>query len=139
MSLPTNFTDAVLNTAQNTRRKYRMTQNQDGTVSFEDVTVYSTQGSNFGASQINATNGKVNELESKLEMTVSGTLNSGAESITLSSNKITANSIIDPYFWVETGSAIEPVSYATITVTTGQVVMTFDALDYDLQVGIIVR
>ena len=61
--LPTNFTDDVLNTDVNTKRKYRMINNGDGTVSFEDVTNYTTEGSNLGSGEVNricaAINGKV--------------------------------------------------------------------------------
>ena len=35
--LPTNFKDDIINAEINERRKYRMIQNDDGTVSFEDV------------------------------------------------------------------------------------------------------
>lgn len=59
-TLPTNFKDDILNASMNGKRRYRMTQNSDGTVSFEDVTTYDQVGSNFGAGQINATNTAVN-------------------------------------------------------------------------------
>ena len=61
--LNTNFKDDVLNADSNTKRKYRMIDNGDGTVSFEDVTDYTTVGSGFGAGAVNnickAINGKV--------------------------------------------------------------------------------
>ena len=65
-TLPTNYVDAVLNADVNTKRKYNMITNSDGTVSFEDVTDYSTEGSNFGAVNINETNVAVNQLNTDL-------------------------------------------------------------------------
>lgn len=47
-------------------RKYRMVDNGDGTFSFEDVTTYSQEGDMFGATEINATNAKVNENENAI-------------------------------------------------------------------------
>ena len=63
MALPTNFKDDVLDASVNELRKYNMINNPDGSVSFEDITVYTRVGSSFGMQQINETNGKVNELE----------------------------------------------------------------------------
>lgn len=58
--LPVNFQDDILNASMNGKRRYRMTQNSDGTVSFEDVTDYDQVGNNFGGAQINQTNTAVN-------------------------------------------------------------------------------
>lgn len=65
--LKTTYKDDLLNTSVNEKRKYNMIQNADGTVSFEDVTTYSQIGDSFGAVDINATNKKVNEVNSNLE------------------------------------------------------------------------
>ena len=43
-------------------RKYQMIQNDDGTVSFRDVTVYTQDGDIFSADDINATNRAVNAI-----------------------------------------------------------------------------
>ena len=59
--LPTNFKDDILATQMAGKRRYRIIQNDDGTVSLEDVTDYSRVGNDFGAAQINATNMAVNE------------------------------------------------------------------------------
>ena len=59
--LPTNFKDDIF-ASGTTTRKYNMTENQDNTVSFEDVTDYRQNGSNFGAGEHNATNAKINEI-----------------------------------------------------------------------------
>ena len=64
--LKTNYKDDVLDTSKNEKRKFRMIQNDDGTVSFEDATEYTQQGDNFGAADINATNAKINEQSQSL-------------------------------------------------------------------------
>lgn len=45
------------------RRKYRMTENADGTISLDDVTQYKQVGDVFSSDDINATNKAVNTLE----------------------------------------------------------------------------
>lgn len=60
-TLPVDFKDDVLNEQMGGRRKYRMINNPDGTVSFDDVTTYDQVGSDFGQAQVNATNQAVNE------------------------------------------------------------------------------
>lgn len=60
-NLPVNFKDDIL-AASNPKRKYQQTFNSDGSVSLEDVTVYTQQGSDFGASQVNQTNGAINNI-----------------------------------------------------------------------------
>lgn len=60
-TLPTNFKDDILDTSVNTRRRYRMYENTDGTIELEDVTEYSQVGDEFSAGQINATNTEVNK------------------------------------------------------------------------------
>lgn len=64
MALPTNFIDDIL-ASSNLKRKYKMVNNPDGTVSFDDVTQYQQIGSEFGAKQINETNGGINEINNK--------------------------------------------------------------------------
>ena len=64
--LKTNYVDDVLDAEKNQLRKYQMITNDDGTVSFVDATDYLTQGTNFGAKDINDTNGAVNELNNSL-------------------------------------------------------------------------
>lgn len=66
ITLKTDYKDDVLDTNKNTQRKYQMIQNEDGTVSFVDVTEYSQEGDSFGSSDINATNLAIEELNSKL-------------------------------------------------------------------------
>lgn len=59
--LRTDFQDDILNSSMDEKRRYKLIQNSDGTVSLEDVSVYDQVGSEFGAAQINATNEEVNE------------------------------------------------------------------------------
>ena len=60
-NLPVNFKDDIL-ASSNTKRKYRQTANDDSTVSFEDVTNYSQEGSRFGAKEVNQTNTAINNI-----------------------------------------------------------------------------
>lgn len=53
MALRTDHKDDILDLTQNTQRKYRMITNDDGTVSFVDMTVYSQVGDSFGAAELN--------------------------------------------------------------------------------------
>lgn len=66
--LKTNYVDDKLDTSKNQLRKYNMTTNDDGTVSFVDVTTYTTQGTSFGAKDVNDTNAAINELNLKMEL-----------------------------------------------------------------------
>lgn len=58
--LRTDYKDDVLNINTNERRKYRMINNSDGTISFEDVTDYVQNGDSFGSSDLNAITERVN-------------------------------------------------------------------------------
>ena len=59
-TVPVNFKDDIMNSAMGGKRRYRMINNSDGTISLEDVTTYDQVGSTFGAAQMNATNKAVN-------------------------------------------------------------------------------
>lgn len=61
ITLPTNYRDDILNSSAEGKRKYVMSYNQDGTVSFEDVTAYDQVGSDFGAGDINTANEAINQ------------------------------------------------------------------------------
>lgn len=60
--LPINFKDDIINEDVNEKRKYRMIQNDDGTVSFDDVTEYIQIGDSFGEKEVVETNNTVNKL-----------------------------------------------------------------------------
>ena len=66
-NLRTDYRDDVLDASVNTKRKFNMITNSDGTVSFEDVTEYSQVGDSYGSTDINETNGAVNELSVKFK------------------------------------------------------------------------
>lgn len=57
MALKTNYQNDVFSG----KRKYELTNNPDGTISLDDVTVYNKTGDVFNADDINATNRAVNE------------------------------------------------------------------------------
>ena len=63
--LPVDFKDDIINEEVNERRKYRMIQNGDETVSFEDVTDYLQRGSLFGSKEVLDTNRTVNNIITK--------------------------------------------------------------------------
>lgn len=61
-ALKTNYSDSEFEG----RKKFRMTDNGDNTVSFQDVTNYSAVGSEYSAADINATNTLINSLTNGL-------------------------------------------------------------------------
>lgn len=61
MALSTNFKDSVLKDTTG-KRKYKMTTDSNGYVSFEDVTEYSQEGSSYGAKEINEERKEINSL-----------------------------------------------------------------------------
>jgi hypothetical protein len=65
--LKTNYVDDVLDTTKNQLRKYQQIQNDDGTVSFVDVTEYTQVGTSFGAKDINDTNAAINDVNVNLD------------------------------------------------------------------------
>lgn len=91
--LKTTYKDDVLNTSANEKRKYNMITNEDGTVSLVDVTDYSQVGDSFGAADINATNKKVNELNTNLT-TLSNALNGNVVLVDTGTNYRTLNTNI---------------------------------------------
>lgn len=64
-TLPVNFKDDILSSGMGGKRRYNLIQNDDGTVSLEDVTDYTQIGSDFGAAQVNQTNEAVNQSADK--------------------------------------------------------------------------
>lgn len=63
MALRTDYKDDILDISKNEKRKYNMITNSDGTVSFEDVTVYSQVGDTFGAADVNKITDALNNTE----------------------------------------------------------------------------
>lgn len=60
--LSNDYRDDILSSEMNGKRRYNMIHNDDGTVSFEDVTEYDQTGDNFNAGLINAITSNINEL-----------------------------------------------------------------------------
>lgn len=58
--LLTNFKDDILAESMEGRRRYQMITNEDGTVSFVDVTEYAQVGSEFGQAEVNAIHREIN-------------------------------------------------------------------------------
>ena len=58
--LLTNFKDDILAESMEGRRRYQMITNEDGTVSFVDVTEYEQVGSEFGQAEINVIHRAIN-------------------------------------------------------------------------------
>lgn len=81
--LKTNYVDDVLDTTKNQLRKYQQIQNDDGTVSFVDVTEYTQVGTSFGAKDINDTNAAINEVNGKLNSMVKWTTQEASKRLLL--------------------------------------------------------
>lgn len=71
MALRTDFKDSVLKDTTG-NKKYKMTNNNDNTVSFTDVTEYSQEGSSYGAKEINEEREAINSIISPKTRTVKG-------------------------------------------------------------------
>lgn len=87
--LKTNYVDDVLDTTKNQLRKYQQIQNDDGTVSFVDVTKYTQVGTSFGAKDINDTNAAINDVNGKLNKFVTEKVELGSDVILNKSSNFT--------------------------------------------------
>nr|DAS98583.1 MAG TPA: hypothetical protein [Caudoviricetes sp.] len=65
MSLKTDYQDAMY-----AKRKFRMENNSDGTVSLTDATSYTQEGTPFGANDVNAITKSVNALYQETIVTI---------------------------------------------------------------------
>lgn len=65
MSLKTDYKDAMY-----AKRKFRMENNSDGTVSLSDATSYTQEGTPFGANDVNAITKSVNALYQETIVTI---------------------------------------------------------------------
>lgn len=96
-------------------RKYNMTNNSDGTVSFTDVTVYSQMGDLIGAKEFNEIGIELNNVNTVtfVDVPKSGWSSSApySQTITVESMKDTFNPIYDLYINedvnAETGAALK--------------------------------
>lgn len=74
--------------------------------------------------------------EAKAINFLSATLAVGETSLTFTSPLIKSTSLIDPYYFAESGATVEPISFTECTVSNGSLTMTFDAQDQALTIGI---
>jgi hypothetical protein len=79
MALKENYKDDILDVSVNTKRKYRITENSDGTISLDDETVYTQEGDSFGASDMNAMAHAINNTSSDAEHTSYDNTTSGLQ------------------------------------------------------------
>ena len=70
--LPVDYVQDVIDTSVTSKRKYILITNADGTTSLDDVTVYVLKGSDFGADDINTTNGTINDIIDAIENILNG-------------------------------------------------------------------
>ena len=68
LDLRVDYQDDILDSSVNTKRKYNIIENEDGTKSLEDVSVYTQNGDSFGAVDINKTNQAVLDLNQSLSV-----------------------------------------------------------------------
>lgn len=73
--------------------------------------------------------GAINEVADTLGVMLEGTLEAGQTSLTLQNDHITSGSMFDFY------SEVPPTS---VTVSTGQVVLTFDEQETDMNVKVVI-
>lgn len=66
LDLRVDYQDDILDASVNTKRKYNIIENADGTKSLEDVSVYTQTGDTFGAVDVNKTNQAILDLNQSL-------------------------------------------------------------------------
>lgn len=123
--LKTNYVDDVLDTTKNQLRKYQQIQNDDGTVSFVDVTEYTQVGTSFGAKDINDTNAAINDVNRKLEAKI-GYMDSQNGTKIINNNGsyiIQSNGYIRTYF--DTSPGAVRVNNVTYIYFGSSIIMTF--------------
>lgn len=64
-TIPVNYLDDILSASMNGKRKWKLTDNGDGTVTLEDVSEYDQVGSVFGAGALNTLGQAVNDSVDK--------------------------------------------------------------------------
>jgi hypothetical protein len=126
--LKTNYVDDVLDTNKNQLRKYQQIQNDDGTVSFVDVTEYTQVGTSFGAKDINDTNAAINDVNGKLtKITHYSGITANNQYVVNSNN----SAIIDDYIFINvTINGTIPTSWTDIATLD-------DAVNYTAVVGML--
>ena len=98
-TLKTDYTDDVLNASKNKLRKYQQITNDDGTVSFVDVTDYTTVGSELAASNINAITTQINTNTSAIS-TLNESLTAKADEDGTERIRVTKDVSLDDYSFI---------------------------------------
>lgn len=126
--LKTNYVDDVLDTTKNQLRKYQQIQNDDGTVSFVDVTEYTQVGTSFGAKDINDTNAAINDVNGKLtKITHYSGITANNQYVVNSNN----SAIIDDYIFINV------TINGTISTSWTDIATLDDAVNYTAVVGML--
>lgn len=121
MSLRTDYVNAELNTEVNANTKYEMTENQDGSVSFTDVSVYSVTGDTFGAGDLNATNAEINKLETQNTLSLAPGSWSSSAPYTQTVNLARITSSDKPIISMGTPSTISSANYKAMKKAYGYI------------------
>ncbi len=102
------------------------------------LTVYAGGSAEIPSSlteQVEFNKKSIESINESLSTIISGTLSAGSTEITLSDARITPNSIIET--WINVGSSTTSLIGPTaMAVSTGKCVLTYDAQDADIVVGI---
>ena len=157
-----NLSTSYQNDVFDGKRKYKMINNSDGTVSFEDVTKYTQVGSSFDAQQLNTIAKAVNDSFDKSKVisdinTLKNTMSSGY----VVDASVLRKLLLTGYFLkiLKAGTDTITVEDASITedstikvqvnkfgaactsmkVTAGKVVLTFPTMSEDMQVKVWVQ
>jgi len=121
MSLKTDYVNAELNTEVNANTKYEMTENQDGSVSFTDVSVYSVTGDTFGAEDLNETNTEINKLELQNTLSLASGSWSSSAPYTQTVNLARITSSDKPIISMGTPSTISSANYKAMKKAYGYI------------------
>ena len=113
MAFKNNYKDDILDLSVNEKRKYEMTTNADGTVSFEDRSVYEQIGDTFGAKELNEISEKLNISGERIRYNTS---NNMVEIMDEEGNWNPWSSGISEEFIIKENSILPGTEYKNITI-----------------------
>ena len=120
------------------QKKYSMTENEDNTVTFTDVTNYSQVGDNLGVSELNIINEILNGLANFLELTQ--TLSTSASTdFAFVNSAIHTDSSIQVFASRASGDVSgekNTFKYSEICVTNGRCVVTYPKVETALSLKV---
>ena len=122
-TLPTDYVDAQLKSGE-TLKKYNQIDNDDGTVSFQDVTEYEVVGSKHTAAAVNAQNKIINELNPTV---YTATLSANATEVSFTDVTVSDDSKLFLY------GKDTIVHYTDISISDTTVTYTVTAQDTDVE------